>query len=262
MLRRFREHGVAPVWHTTVMAPDTGGAPLPTITSLNQHLANVVAQLACGSQPFGVVGGDHSCAIGTWNGVSRDLNGSPGLVWIDAHMDAHTPSSSRSGALHGMPLACLLGYGDPALAALEHRRPVLQPDNVCLVGVRSFEPEEQHLLQQLGVRTFFMADIARRGLESVMREALDLVTAQTAAYGISIDLDAVDPSDAPGVGTPARHGIRGPELIAVLDRLTRDKVPLCVEVAELNPANDQDQRTALLVCDLLAAVLGEKDTTT
>ena len=259
MERQIKKYGMVPAWRAMIYAPSPHGDNLRTVTSLCHQLADATGQLTVSGRPFGVVGGDHSCAIGTWNGARRALDGSLGLLWIDAHMDAHTPASSRSGALHGMPLACLLGYGDPALTALDTRLPVLRPQDVCLIGVRSYEPEERDLLDSLGVRVFPMAEITAQGLDAVIVEALAQVTADTVAYGISIDLDAIDPADAPGVGTPEDGGIPGGELVAALARIPRALSPVALEVAELNPRKDPDQSTAALVCKLLGAVLGKRD---
>lgn len=259
MERQIRKYGMVPAWQAIIRAPSPHGDILRTVTSLCHQLADAAGQLTVSGQPFGIVGGDHSCAIGTWNGTRRALNGSLGLLWIDAHMDAHTPASSRTGALHGMPLACLLGYGDPALTALDSRSPVLRPQDVCLIGARSYEPEERNLLDSLGVRVFPMAEITAQGLEAVITEARAQVMADTVAYGISIDLDAVDPADAPGVGTPEDGGIPGSELVATLARMPRALAPMALEIAELNPRRDPDQSTARLVCKLLGAVLGKRD---
>lgn len=258
MQRHLERHGVAPVWEAMIRTPPTQGDTLQTVIALCHQLADATEQSAASKRPFGVIGGDHSCAIGTWNGISRTLDGPLGLLWIDAHMDAHTPASSRSGAVHGMPLACLLGYGDPALTTLGNRRPVLRPQDVSLIGIRSYEPEEMNLLNTLGVHIFPMSYVNARGLDAVMADALARVTANTANFGISIDLDAIDPADAPGVGTPEAGGIAGAELVAALARLSSDKTPLSLEIAELNPRNDPDQRTALLACELIAAALGRE----
>jgi arginase len=259
MERQIKKYGMVPAWQALIRAPSPHGDALRTVSSLCHQLADATEQLAVSGQPFGIIGGDHSCAIGTWNGARRALNGSLGLLWIDAHMDAHTLASSRSGALHGMPLACLLGYGDPGLTALDTRLPVLRPQDVCLIGVRSYEPEEGNLLDALGVRVFPMAEINTQGLDAVIAEALAKVTRDTVAYGISIDLDAIDPADAPGVGTPEDGGIPGGEMVGALVRMPRAMPPMALEIAELNPRKDPDQSTATLVCRLLGAVLGERD---
>jgi arginase len=202
------------------LADEQEGEALAAIADLCARLAQRVhSALARGHLPL-VLGGDHSCAIGTWSGAAAALRprGALGLLWIDAHMDAHRPHSSPSGNLHGMPLACLLGHGEPALATLAGA-PALAPAHVCLVGVRSYEAGEAQLLEQLGVRVFLMDEVRRRGLSAVLREAQAVVTRGTAGFGVTLDVDAVDPQEAAGVGTPAPGGLRAGSLLAELERL-------------------------------------------
>ena len=204
-----------------------------------------------------VLGGDHSCAGGTWPGAARALHAKGaltlGLIWIDAHMDAHTPRTSHSGRLHGMPLAWLLGQDDDPLYGLATG--VLAPQHVCLVGVRSFEPEERERLERLGVRVLYMADVAQRGLGAVFDEALDVATGGTDAFGVSIDLDAVTPEDAPGVATPVERGLGSRELAGTLASLAGREDLAGIELVEYCPRLDPDRRSARVAVDLLAALL-------
>jgi len=200
-----------------------------------------------------VIGGDHSCAGGTWTGVARTLRGSLGLLWIDAHMDSHTPATSHTGRLHGMPLAWLLGQDDDPLYGLSSG--VLEPQHVCLVGVRSYEPEEDERLRRLGVRVVFMDEIARRGIDAVLDEALDIVTAGTGGFGVSIDLDVVTPEEAPNVGTPAKGGVSSAELARALERIPLRPGLAAVELVEYSPRLDRDGRTARVAIELLTAAL-------
>src|SRR5665213_879539 len=156
-----------------------------------------------------VVGGDHSCAIGTWSGVYDAMHhlGDIGLIWIDAHMDSHTPETTPTNHIHGMPLACLLGYGYPTLTGVLHAAPKFKPENVCLIGVRSYEKGEAALLKHLNVRVFFMEEVQERGFEVVLAEAVQHVNQHTIGYGITLDIDAVDPLEAPGVDVPEPEGI-------------------------------------------------------
>ncbi len=220
-------------------------------------LANTVATVLVRGCRFAVVGGDHSCAVGSWSGAAAVLRqrGPLGLLWVDAHMDSHTPDTSPSGALHGMPLACLLGYGERELTEIAYPGPKLQPQHVCIVGVRSFEEGEARLLQLLGVRVFFMQEVQRMGLEAVMQKAMEIVSQETAAFGISIDVDAIDPLDAPGVGSPAPLGIAGRALRECMGMVAQQPKLVGLEVTEFNPLRDVNQKTAKLVCDLLAAGL-------
>jgi len=200
-----------------------------------------------------VIGGDHSCAGGTWTGVARTLRGSLGLLWIDAHMDSHTPATSHTGRLHGMPLAWLLGQDDDPLYGLSSG--VLEPQHVCLIGVRSYEPEEDERLRRLGVRVVFMDEIRSRGIDAVLDEALDIVTAGTGGFGVSIDLDVVTPEEAPNVGTPAKGGVSSAELARALERIPLRPGLAAVELVEYSPRLDRDGRTARVAIELLSAAL-------
>jgi arginase len=200
-----------------------------------------------------VLGGDHSCAGGTWSGVARAIHGRLGLVWIDAHMDSHTPRTSHTGRLHGMPLAWLLGEDDDPLYGLTSG--VLDPAHVCLVGVRSYEPEEGERLERLGVRVVMMEEVARRGVRDVLDEALAVATRGTQAFGVSIDLDAVTPDEAPAVGTPVAGGLDARELASALRGLAGRPCLAAVELVEYSPRLDPDGSTAKVAVDLLVASL-------
>jgi arginase len=216
-------------------------------------LASAVADaLARGRLPC-VLGGDHSCAGGTWTGVARGVKGALGLVWIDAHMDAHTPGTSHTGRLHGMPLAWLLGQDDDPLYGLATG--VIEPQHVALVGVRSFEPEERERLERLGVRIFYMEEVQARGIDTVLAEALAIARQGTAAFGISVDLDAVTPDDAPGVGTPVPGGIPGVDLARALQTIGGRSDLAAVELVEYSPRLDPTGRSARVAIEILKAAL-------
>jgi ornithine--oxo-acid transaminase len=177
-----------------------------------------------------------------------------GLLWIDAHLDSHTTQSSPSGAAHGMPLAALLGFGEPALTSCVSTVPKLNPRSVCVIGAHDFEPEEAELLERLGVRVYGMAEIHRRGLEVVMREAVERVTRGTACFGLTVDIDAIDPEDAPGVSCPTAGGLRAAELLRALASVCADERLGCLEIAEFNPRLDRDARTLDIVFELCSLV--------
>ena len=250
---RLRERGVAAMFGPML-------SPLPmerrrnvAIGRLCRRLAAAVADARRAGRLPCVIGGDHTCAAGTWSGVASTLDGPSGLVWIDAHMDSHTPATSPSGRLHGMPLAWLLGEHDQALCGLGAA--VLQPANVCLVGVRSFEPAEAKRLERLGVRVFFMDEIRLRGLGPVFLDALRLASERTAGFGITIDLDAIAPEEAPGVATPAPGGLPAGELVAALGHLRGESRLAALELVEYCPRLDRDGRTARLAVELLVGAL-------
>jgi arginase len=185
--------------------------------------------------------------------VTRALSGSLGLVWIDAHMDAHTPGTSHTGRLHGMPLAWLLGQDDDPLYGLAAG--VLEPQHVCLLGVRSFEPEEEARLRHLGVRVILMQEIEKCGIDAALDEALAIATAGTAGFGISVDLDVVTPEEAPGVGTPVKGGIAGAALARAIERIGGRPDLAAVELVEYCPRLDRQGTTAHIAVDIMAAAL-------
>ncbi|MCH7710887.1 MAG: arginase [Proteobacteria bacterium] len=257
LIARLRHQGIDAVWRATLPAPsnETGIPALQAVSGLCKRLAARIDDLVAEGDFFAVLGGDHACAVGTWSGAARGLGGRGplGLIWVDAHMDAHVPETSPSGTLHGMPVACLLGHGEEALTGFAARGPALRPEHICIIGVRSFEHDEAAFLGRLGVRVIFMEEIVRRGLDAVMDEALGIAVTGTAGFGVSIDLDALDPFEAPGVGSPVPHGLRGDALIPALDRLRRRSGFIGIEIAEFNPALDGDGVTARLINDLLIA---------
>ncbi len=252
----LRTHGVALVWHPMPQHLRAAGLPpFEAVSRVARWTAGITRRLAADHDRFLVVGGDHSCAIGTWSGVSDALrtSGSLGLVWIDAHMDMHVPETTHSGAIHGMPVACLLGHGASELTSVAATGPAIDPRHVCLVGSRSFEPEEVAFAQRLGVRVIGMPEVARRGIEAVLAEAKAIAARGTAGYGVSLDLDAFDPADAPGVGTPEPGGIRAAEFLAPWAALAGDPKCVGIEIVEYNPSRDRSGRTALLMQDLVLA---------
>ena len=200
-----------------------------------------------------VLGGDHSCAGGTWTGAARATKGALGLVWVDAHMDAHTPKTSHTGRLHGMPLAWLLGQDDDPLYGLATG--VLEPQHVALIGVRSYEPEERERLERLGVRVIYMSEIAERGIDAVLDEAFAIAKRGTAAFGVSIDLDVVTPEEAPAVGTPVPGGIAGAELARALARIGGRPDLATVELVEYSPRLDPGGHTARIAVEIARAAL-------
>ncbi len=180
--------------------------------------------------------------------------GDIGLIWIDAHMDSHTPSTSSSQNIHGMPVAHLLGEGVQRLCQLLDDHPKIKPENIYIIGIRSYEPGEAAFLKRLGVTVVYMDEIKQRGLDIILQEACQHVSLTTCGMGISIDLDAVDPNDAPGVGCPEPDGIQGAALISALQSMQIKRPLLGLEITEYNPVRDQNGKTAKLLVDLIKAV--------
>ncbi len=243
-------------WGRTLFASDDPShTPAMRIAGLCRHLADEVEQaLLAGAFPV-VLGGDHSIAVGTWSGVARHAGAPMGLLWIDAHLDSHTQETSYSGAIHGMPLAFLLGRGDKRL--LEPGLPggQLLPAHTVVFGARSFEPEESDFLASMHVRVIGQEEIEQRGFQAAFAEAMAIVSGAPAGFGISLDLDALDPATAPGVGTPEPQGLEASEVLNGLRRLAREPGLRCLEIVEYNPDRDRHGLTARLIGALIGVVL-------
>ncbi|HWB86146.1 MAG TPA: arginase [Bryobacteraceae bacterium] len=234
---------------------------LPQIAASCSRLAVLVEQtLGRGSVPL-VLGGDHSVAVGTVSGVSQHFRKSAqqiGLIWLDAHADMNTPESSPSGNVHGMPLACLVGMGPPELTDLFGYAPKVNPRNTVIVGLRDVDQMEKPHVRESGVRAFTMRDIDERGLRSVMEEAIRLACDGTAGFHASLDMDFVDPQHAPGVGTPVRGGATYREAHLAMEMICDSGRMASLEVVEVNPAIDEENRTADLAVELIMSGLGKR----
>ena len=209
-----------------------------------------------------VLGGDHSLAAGSVSGVSefyRRQNQKIGVVWIDAHTDINTPETSPSGNVHGMPLAALLGLGPAELGNIFGYSPKVAPENTVLVGVRDIDAAERANLKQAGVaEVYTMRDIDERGMRAVMEEALRVAGRLTAGYHVSLDMDWIDPEDAPGVGTPVRGGATYREAHLAMEILADHGRLLSFEIVEVNPVIDEHNRTADLAVELACSAFGKK----
>lgn len=251
----FHHLSMSVKWHDFLKASsvNSGAQVLPQVTQLLSDLSNSVLPFAQKKENFAVIGGDHSSAVGTWSAVAHAYRaeGDIGLLWFDAHMDSHTPETSQTQNIHGMPLAVLLGHGVPGLCQLLDGKPKLKPENVCLIGVRSYESGERRFLEQLGVRIYYIEEVQERGLNIVVNEAYEQVNRHTCGYGLSIDMDAIDPDDAPGVGCREPGGMSGQDLIYALNHLPKSKRCVGMEITEYNPILDEDNKTAHLLISLL-----------
>ncbi|TKR72426.1 hypothetical protein L596_019873 [Steinernema carpocapsae] len=204
-------------WHSVIEETVSGRhlEALNGIIANSRNLAKATSNVVSSNEDLLVIGGDHSCAIGTWSGVASTLRpqGDLGLIWVDAHMDMHTPDSSDSGNIHGMPLAHLLGHGNKILRQVGDEKPKIKGENLALVGIRSFEEPERKLAEKLGVRVFYDEEVAKRGLQACMEEAVQITSRNTYGFGMSIDIDGFRVQDAPAVGTPAEGGIVADEFL-------------------------------------------------
>jgi arginase len=221
----------------------------------------VVKSLTEGTTPV-ILGGDHSVAAGSVSGVAefyRKQNQKIGLIWIDAHADMNTPASSPSGNVHGMPLAALVGLDPEPLANILGFSPKVQPENVVLIGVRDIDATEKENIRRAGIsEVYTMRDIDERGMRAVMEEALRAAGRGTAGYHVSLDMDWIDPEDAPGVGTPVRGGATYREAHLAMEIIADHGRMVSLEVVEVNPVIDEHNRTADLAVELISSAFGKK----
>lgn len=234
---------------------------LPQIAETCTLAAEMVDRvLEAGKFPL-VLGGDHSIAVGTVAGASRHFRRQGerlGLIWIDAHTDMNTPETSPSGNVHGMPLACCIGQGPKELTNIFGYCPKVDPANVALVGIRSVDARERDIVQHSGVHAFTMRDIDERGMRSVFEQAIRLAGDGMAGIHVSLDMDAVDPQEAPGVGTPVQGGITYREAHLAMEMLGDTGRVTSMEVVEVNPVIDEANRTAILAVELVMSAMGKR----
>jgi arginase len=234
---------------------------LAEIADACKDLAGIVEKSLDESMLPVVLGGDHSIAAGTLSGVAshfRKKEKKVGLIWLDAHGDINTPESSPSGNVHGMPLAAAMGYGAVELVELQGFKPKVEPQNISLVGIRDLDSQERKLAKKSGVHVFTMRDIDERGMREVMSDALKYAMDDTDGISVSLDMDFVDPSDAPGVGTPVRGGVTYREAHLAMEMLADTEAMVSLEIVEINPVIDEHNRTALLGVELTLSGLGKK----
>jgi arginase len=239
----------------------SGGDALTAIAEVSRELADATAKaVRAGAVPL-VLGGDHSLAMGSVAGVSTALaerGESVGLIWLDAHGDINTPETSASGNVHGMPVAHLVGLGDPRLAGIAQPSPAVRPEHLVMVGLRDLDPPEQKHIGRLGITVFTMRDIDERGLKSVMAEAIAIASRGTGGIYVSCDPDWIDPTDAPGVGTPVRGGATYREGHLALEMVADSGQLVGMDLVEINPVLDERNRTAALAVDLVVSAFGKR----
>lgn len=245
-------------WQETITFEQKNEDIVNDVVTFSMQLAQKTTQQTDQGSFFWVLGGDHACAIGTWVGVRESMaqRGELGLIWIDAHLDAHTPTSTPSGNIHGMPVAVLLGYGDQRLLALSADQPIIKPEHLVMIGIRSYEPEEHVLLSALGVKIYDIDAVQQRGMSAILNESIDYLSNSTVGFGISLDLDALNAEEIPAVGTPVENGILLDDLKRGLSVMPKDQL-LCVEIAEFNPLLDQHGKTEQAIFAIINAVNGE-----
>lgn len=256
---------------------DTGNVPVPPAESIPEESARArflpEIAVACGrlaalvesalvesALPV-VLGGDHSIAAGSVCGLAayhRRSSQRVGLIWLDAHTDINTPESSPSGNVHGMPLAAILGRGPERLTHLGGFSPMVLPAHAVVIGARSVDPGEREIIRSLGVRVCTMSELDERGMAAVIEEAIGIAGRETAGFHVTMDMDFIDPSFAPGVGTPESGGATYRESHLAMEKLAGSGRVLSVEVTEVNPLFDTSNQTARLAVDLILSALGKR----
>ncbi|GAA0259872.1 arginase [Haladaptatus pallidirubidus] len=234
---------------------------LPEVEEVSTQLADEAEEAIQENEFPLILGGDHSIAIGSLSGTSRAAN--VGVIWFDAHSDFNTPKTTSSGNVHGMPLAAALGVGEFEKPEYEWARAAgIVPERVVLVGLRSVDDTERDAVKQSNVTTFTMADIDEQGIENVVDQALKIASKNVDGIHVSFDLDWIDPTVAPGVGTPVRGGATFREaryaLEAVAEANDRDSILRSLEFVEVNPILDRENRTATIAVELAETALGRK----
>lgn len=229
---------------------------LEAIVEVNLALAQQVAAAVAGGIFPLVLGGDHSVAIGSISGLAR--NRRIGVIWVDAHGDFNTRETTPSGNIHGMSVATLTGRGHPALTSLLDPGPVLRDSDLALVGIRDLDLLERKALRASGIHIFTMHDVDRRGLTAVMEEAIACVTAETVGFHVSFDMDALDPSEAPGVGTPVLGGLFYREAHLAMELVAQSGRLIGMDLVEVNPILDSHNVTAELAVEFALSALGKQ----
>ncbi len=206
-----------------------------------------------------VLGGDHSIAMGTLGGLARHGQKTKkkyGLLWVDAHGDCNTPETSPSGNIHGMPMAVALGHGAKLLTGLAGVRPMVQAARTVLLGARDLDRGERDNIKRFGFHVYTMRQLDERGVFACMKEALELLADGTDGFHLSFDIDSVDPSVAPGVGTPVSGGLPIREAHLVMELVADSRKLRSCELVEVNPALDVRNATAHLASELLMSAFG------
>jgi arginase len=243
---------------TAVAEATSSGDPsarfLPEIKEACERVARRVAGAAREGRVPVVLGGDHSVALGTLGGLAS-ARGPGGVLWLDAHGDLNTPETSPSGNVHGMPLAAALGRAGPDFGSDVWPMPALDPERVVLVGVRSLDEGERSLVHETGIGVYTMTELDRRGVEAVVREALERVEGAAFVH-VSLDMDVVDPDVAPGVGTPVRGGLSYREAHLAMELVAESGLLGSLEIVEVNPILDRENATAQLAVELAASAFG------
>jgi arginase len=268
LIARLAQQDVRTDWHAPLglkhlAVHDDLASKDMTLPVLQEGLRRLALRVATSAEnrhiPL-VIGGDHASAMGTWPAVvkAKKARENFGLIWIDAHLDAHTYKTSAEGKWggwwHGQPIAALTGHGLPALTGICGQGPKLSPQHICIIGPHSFEPAEKAFVERHGIRVYYFDEVQKRGFKAVFAEALARARGGTEGFGLSIDLDGFAPEDAPGVATREEVGIMASEALPALRGIGRLPDFCALEIVEFNPHRDVDGKTARLMLDLITGI--------
>ncbi|MEQ6378555.1 arginase [Bacillaceae bacterium S4-13-58] len=223
----------------------------------NQKLAESVDQVIQGKRFPLILGGDHSIAMGSLAGISKHYK-NLGVIWYDAHADLNTGETSPSGNIHGMPLAASLGIGDKELTEIHGYSPKIKPENIVIIGARSIDEGERKLIHEKGIKVYTMHEVDRLGMSRVITETIAYLRDHTDGVHLSLDLDGLDPTDAPGVGTPVMGGLSYRESHLAMEMLYESQIITSAEFVEVNPILDEKNKTANVAVGLMGSLFGEK----
>jgi len=249
-----RDRGNLEIAVRDTLPPEGGMGYLPAVLAACEEIYRIGAEtIARGDIPL-FLGGDHSIGLGTVGAASEQ--GPVGVLWIDAHGDFNTPETSPSGNLHGMPLGALLGHGREEMVHLGRPGAKVKPSDVMLIGVRDLDPVERELIRQSGIGAYTMREIDERGIGTVAREAMRRLSHLPRVH-VSLDMDVLDPREAPGVGTPVAGGLSYREAHLLMEIIAETCTVGSMDVVEINPILDDRNRTAELAIELILSVLGK-----
>src|SRR5690625_603595 len=230
---------------------------LKQVVSANEQLAKMVDQeVSKGYFPL-ILGGDHSIAIGRLAGIAKQYE-NLGVIWYDAHGDLNSDKTSPTGNIHGMPLAASLGIGHESLVNVLDYTPKVKPENVVIIGARDLDPPEKVLIKELNMKVYTMHEVDRLGMPKIMEETISYLKDRTDGVHLSLDLDGLDPTDAPGVGTPVIGGLTYRESHLAMEMLAESNIITSAEFVEVNPMLDDHNKTADVAVGLMGSLFGEK----
>lgn len=261
-LRRLG-HNVRDVGNIVVPQPESQpvGNPrlkyLDSIVQVAEDLAQGVTEALKADEFPLILGGDHSIALGSISGVANVYKHA-GVIWVDAHADFNIEETTPSGNIHGMILAALAGLGNSRLTHIGGWAPKLDPGNIVIIGARDLDAGEQALLRTHHVHVFTMSDIDQHGISDVLEQAIAIAGRQDHAIHLSLDMDSLDPREAPGVGTPVRGGLSYREAHLAMEMIADSHRLVSMDVVEVNSILDRENATARLAVELILSALGKK----